>query len=1179
MSKTLTAGWGISASLLLAIAPRAQAALELSEVPLFLTAGTSPNVVLTLDDSGSMTRGYVPDSVGALDARRFTAASFNAMYYNPRAVYPIPTRSGATYSTSFAQAWVNGFDPSRGSVNLGTNGYRPIYDCAPGETYAECGKLSARQISGANAPAHYHFFYADRGATKPSTCDGSRTDDDCYLMVIVGSSDDETPGDSAAKQQNFANWYSFYRTRALATMSAAMGSVNELGDNQVRLGWQTLNRAGCTTFGTSCTGYDNASRENRIRPLDALKSGSSSLTHRTDFYDWLQRFAVYGATPLRGAMDRVGQYFSSSGVNSPYAENPYVALGTEVSCRRNFHVMLTDGLWNSNENVNYGGNADSTARTLPDGGSYAPRYPYRNPAASPPSGYSYSNSLSDIAFRYWSSDLRGDLPNNLAPQVADRSGLPDAQYWNPRNNPASWQHMVNFTISFGLGSAMVDPVWGGSTYAGDFMALAAGTKYWPGVIENAPGSATPDEHVYDLWHAAVNSRGQFFNADDPAGIVAAFKSVFRDILGKSASSAALAANSTSVQIDTKVFQAKFESADWSGQLIAYPVNEDGSIGNAIWDAAKLVPGPGVRRISSWNGSAGKAFASCSSDLSPQQQAWLNQGPAGTVDGKCQQRLDWLRGSPANEARNGGSFRDRLKKVGSNVYEPWVLGDMINSDPLYVQDENYGYASAGSAMPERSSYAAFVERKRSSARPAMVYIGANDGMLHGFDAVTGIERMAHVPAAVVPRLNRLMDRAYSHLYYVDGSPNAGDAYLNGSWKTVLVGGLGAGGQAVYALDVSDPAGHGPDKVLWEFTDAELGYSYSQPQIARLASGHWVAIFGNGYNSASDKAYLYVVDLATGARLARIPAGTQTGNGLSTPALIDADGDMIIDYAYAGDLKGNLWKFDLKSSSPSAWASALSDGGQAIPLFIARDASQKLQPITAKPVLSLPTGLEGQPRGGVMVFFGTGRYLSTSDPADTSTQSFYAIWDDGSQATVRHNEVTEPRDQLQVQTIEAETREFGEDVRTSSANKVDYSSQRGWYIDLTGTGERVISNALLRYNRIIFVTTIPLTGDVCKPDGTGWLMELDAYNGARTEVSVFDFTPDGVFDDKDKLASGKTASGIKSTVGMIKTPVWLESAPESQLAFKELSGTTGAIRALKNRKPVGAAVTRVFWRQIQ
>ncbi len=1176
MNRILTVWRGMSASLLLAIAPGVQAALDLSEVPLFLAAGTSPNVLLTLDDSGSMMRGYVPDSIGALDARRFTATSFNAMYYNPRAVYPVPKRSGSTYGTSFSQAWVNGFDPSRGSVNLGANGYRPIYDCAPSETYSQCGLLSAR----GDAPSHYHVYYVDKGVAKPSNCDDNRDDDDCYLMVVVGSNDDIAPGDSIAKKQNFANWYSFYRTRALATMSAAMGAVNELGNNQVRLGWQTLNRSGCTSFGTSCTGYDNVNRENRIRPLDALKSGSSSVTHRTDFYDWLQRFAVSGATPLRGAMDRAGQYFSSAGVNSPYAENPYVALGTEVSCRRNFHLMLTDGLWNSNENVNYGGNVDSTARTLPDGSSYSPRYPYRNPAASPPTGYSYSNSLADIAFRYWATDLRGDLANNLAPQVTDRSGLPNAQYWNPRNNPASWQHMVNYMISFGLGGAMIDPVWGGSTYAGDYIALAAGTKYWPGVKENAAASESPLMHVYDLWHAAINSRGQFFNADDPAGIVAAFKSVFRDILGKSASSAALAANSTSVQINTKVFQAKFESSDWSGQLIAYPVNADGSTGNAVWDAAKLVPVPGERRISSWNGSAGKAFANCTADLSPEQQAWLNQDPAGNVDGKCQLRIDWLRGSDAHEARKeGGSFRDRLKKVSDTVYEPWVLGDMINSDPLYVKDENYGYAAAGSAMPERSSYAAFVADKKSSDRPAMVYIGANDGMLHGFDAVTGVERMAHVPAAVMPRLNRLMDRAYSHNYYVDGSPNAGDAYLNGSWKTVLVGGLAAGGKAVYALDVTAPTSHGPDKVLWEFTEAELGYSYSQPQIARLASGHWVAVFGNGYNSASDRAYLYIVDLASGTRLARIPAGVQTGNGLSTPALIDTDGDKISDYAYAGDLKGNLWKFDLKSNDPAAWTSALQDGGQAIPLFIARDASQKLQPITARPVLSLPTGLAGQPKGGVMVFFGTGRYLTASDPADTSTQSFYAIWDNGSQATVRHNEATDPQEQLQRQIIEAATREFGEDVRTSSANKVDYGSQRGWYMDLTDAGERVISTALLRYNRIIFATTIPLTDDVCQPDGTGWLMELDAYNGARTAVSVFDFTPDGLFDDKDLLASGQTASGVKSTVGMIKTPVWLESAPESQLAFKQLSGTSGAIRALKNRKPPAAAAQRVFWRQIQ
>jgi len=1267
------------------IAAASHAALSVSEVPLFLNATTTPNIVMTLDDSGSMTRGYVPDSIGALDAPRFTASSYNAMYYNPLASYAAPLRTdGVSYSTTFTNAWVSGFDTGRGSVNLSTPDYRPISECAPAESYSDCSKLTNRggsatttqtttytytncrvifndrsnrdridvdyctepdgssvdgddmPDSGNEAPqaaddqeirvtnstrngtyvvrssdaddgyleielnngryfsndstqtgvtiswsrtstettqaaAYYHLLYTAAGVSRPSNCSNTAPagDDDCYVSVWVGSNTDNTytGRSTAANQQNFANWYSFYRTRALATMAAATNAISALGTDQVRFGWQTLN-ASCTSFGTTCTDYKGNRHENRIRALDALKSGSTTTSHRTDFYEWIRYFGVDGATPLRGAMDRAGTYFTTSGRDSPYADDPYVTRGSELSCRRNFHVMLTDGLWNSNADVNYGGNVDSTTKTLPDGKTYSPVYPYRNPSTAAPTGQSYRNSLADIAFKYWSTDLRSGtnaLTNNLTPYTTDRSGDANSQYWNPRNNPATWQHMVNFTISFGLSNALVDPAWGGSTYTGDFSALSSGTKYWPGVDEDAAGSASPSIHVYDLWHAAVNSRGQFFNADDPAGINSAFQSVFSSILSANPSSAALAANSTSIQTGTMVYQARFDSTDWHGQLIAYNVNADGSIGAAAWDAANKVPAPASRTITNWNGTEGKRFSSCTDDLNTAQRAALNRNPSNVTDNLCSQRLAWLRGTTSGEARNGGNFRNRPISV---------LGDMINSDPAYVKDEDFGYANAGTAMAERSSYAAYVLSKAS--RLPMVYIGANDGMLHGFRAdsgnvASGQEIMAHVPGAAFDKLNRLPTIGYAHTYFVDGSPATGDAYFGDGWKTVLVSGLGAGGKAVFALDISNPGAHGPSKVLWEFIDADLGLTFSQPQIARLASGDWVAIFGNGYNSTAERAYLYVVRLSDGTLLKKIAAGTATGNGLSTPALFDTNNDMIINYAYAGDLQGNMWKFDLTSTSAASWG--LGNSGSA--LFTARNSSSQVQTITTKPALSIPTGV---PNGGVMVFFGTGQYLTTTDPANTQVQTFYGIWDNGTSGTVA-------RTALQAQTIMAETNEYGFDVRQTSANTIDWATQRGWYMNLvqppsaTALGERVISQPIVRYDRVIFVTTIP-TADQCEPGGSSWLMELDANTGSRITLSVFDFNNDNLFNGSDVLQSGYTASGVKSPVGITKTPTWLEQSRTSEIALKQMSGSSGGIFSLKNRKPaISGAVRRIFWQQIQ
>jgi type IV pilus assembly protein PilY1 len=1275
--RSATLQWRLLLALCAALPLAVQAGLSLSDTPLFLTSSTTSNVVLTIDDSGSMERGYVPDSLGdstsKLNSALFTASSYNALYYNPRVSYAIPTRTdGVSYSTSFTAAYVNGFDTSKGSTNLSTSPYLPIYRCTPDTSAGSCSKTTGSgttttsttvtrtytgctvtfddrggknkdRISVSNctpampatgdgspveadistitvsntsnnngsytvssssskdggvridlnttnqittdrtvnnvtftwtetntttsspAAAYYHLYYTDKaGASRPTSCTNSVDDKNCYLPVVVGSADDIAigGGDAAARKQNFANWYSFYRTRALATMSAAMNAVTSLGINQVRLGWQTLNNGGCTSFGTSCKGYDGVSRENRIRTLDAFKDGSTTVTHRTDFYNWISRLDVGGGTPLRSAMQRAGEYFTLSGRDSPYAQEPYVNEGTVLSCRRNFHVLMTDGLWNSDSGVNFGGNVDSTNKTLPDGTSYTARYPYRNPSTSPPSGMSYSNSLADIAFKYWSTDLRSNLSNNLGPYVVDRSGSSTDQFWNPRNNPATWQHMVNYTISFGLGSVLTDPAWGGSTFSGDYSALANGTKTWPAVDESPSGD--PEEHVYDLWHAAINSRGQFFNADDPVAISNAFKSVFSAILAANPSSAALAANSTSIQTGTLIYQAKFDSRDWHGQLVAYNVNLDGSIGTTAWDAASKLPAASSRKVTTSTGTLGKDqgkdFKTCSSDLTDTQKTLLNKTPSNVVDNKCQDRLDWLRGDRSKEVANGGTYRSRVTTV---------LGDTINSDPVYVKNEDYGYA--GSAIAGASSYAAFVAGKAS--RIPMVYVGANDGMLHGFRADTGSsdsgrELMAHVPNAVFSKINQLMDPGYTHTFFVDGSPTVGDAYLSNTWKTVLVSGLGAGGKGVFALDVTDPTNHGPSKVLWEFSDTDLGYTFSQPQIGRLKSGQWVAIFGNGYNSAvsNEKAFLYVVNLETGAQIAKIQAGsTASTNGLSTPALIDTNNDKFIDYAYAGDLQGNLWKFDLTSETVSSWTVAK--------LFEAKNASNEVQPITVKPALSQPTS---QPSGGVMVLFGTGKYLSSTDPSSTQVQSFYAIWDNGAGVATRS--------QLQAQTIQAETNEFGYTLRQTSNNTVDYLTKRGWYLDLvvsgeSGVGERVVSNAIVRYDRVIFVTTLP-SADVCQPGGGSWLMELEAYTGSRTSVSVFNFNGDTFFNASDKLTSGATASGVKSTVGIIKTPAWLEQGRASEFAVKEMSGSSGGIFSLQNRKPaVAGSVKRVFWQQIQ
>lgn len=1141
----------------------AQAVLSLADNPLFLTVALPPNIVMTLDDSGSMISGFVPDTIAAdMNTRRFASADFNALYYNPRIRYVIPTRrDGVTYTTSFTAAKSNGFDGTRGTVDLRTDYRVTVY------YYNDLTTNDGFNVYSSN-PAALAYYYVFDSAN--NNCDGLKTDEDCYDRVNVSNTSGPTgaytnTGEAIVKdeRQNFANWYSFYRTRALTTISGAMSAVDLIDDNQVRFAWQSLNDTAftsCNSFasGNTCRGYTATTYDNRIRELSAA--------HRTNFYNFLQRFSSEGGTPLRTAIQRAGQYYStSSGTNNPYAEFPQVSLGTELSCRKNYHVLMTDGIWNS-DNITAYGNADSVAATLPDGIAF--------PAALAPYSDGNSDSVADIAFYFWRTDLRTDLVNNVPPYTIDRSGNVIDQYRNPKNDPATWQHMVNFNVGLGLTSTMINPVWGGSTYLGDYPLLVSAAKTWP-----ATGVNVTPGNVYDLWHSALNSRGQFFSAEAPQDIGNAFRTILNTISDATPSAAALAANSTSIVDGTLVYQAKFDTRDWSGSLSALPVQGDGSIGSAIWDAATRIPTPAQRNIFTISSGTGKTFTNCNVSLNAAQKLALDTNAVGVVDNKCTDRLNWLRGDTSKEVRftPGGTFRNRLTTV---------LGDIINSDPAFSFNEDYGYGALPAGTPGQSSYAAYLTSKAS--RTPALFVGANDGMLHAFradvDSINGgRELFAFIPAGVYANLSKLTDPAYTHKFYVDGPPKVGDAFLGGSWKTILVGGLGAGGKSIYALDVSNAAGFAASDVLWEFSDAaDLGYTYSQPQIARTNDtlNPWVAIFGNGYNSTSDKSFLYIVNLQTGALIKKIPTGNATANGLSTVTLYDANGDMAVDAVYAGDLQGNLWEFDLSSTSAAGWQ--LANSGN--PLFTARNSLNEVQPITSQPQVGVHTD------GGVLVYFGTGQYLANSDSANTQVQTYYAIWDNGLPIS------TTDRSQLQQQSITLQNRqtfldangnEFSFDVRESSANTVDYAGgKRGWYMDLqppaTAGGERIVSRSLLIADRVIFVTVVPST-DRCEAGGVSWLFELNSLTGARLENSVFDFNNDGAFNGLD-AGVGPPKSALKLDIGISKTPVYLNTRGGSNEGkdTKVFSGTSGGTATVDQPCTVNCGVPevapRVFWRQI-
>jgi len=409
---------------------------------------------------------------------------------------------------------------------------------------------------------------------------------------------------------------------------------------------------------------------------------------------------------------------------------------------------------------------------------------------------------------------------------------------------------------------------------------------------------------------------------------------------------------------------------------------------------------------------------------------------------------------------------------------------------------------------------------------MVYTGANDGMLHGFDADTMVEKVAYVPTGVFDNLTGLTDPNYNHLFFVDGTPTVIDAFFNNTWHTVLTGGLNKGGQLIYALDVTNPTGFAEtlaaaaNIVLWEFTDADdadLGYTFSKPAIVRMHNGKWAAVFGNGYNSTmldgtvgSGHAVLFIVDLETGALIRKIDTGIGTGNGLATVAPIDINGDFIVDFLYAGDLEGNLWKFDVTSSAANDWDVAFKAGGISLPLFVAKDANNNRQPITVQPEAGRgPNGLD------IMLYFGTGKYLGNADITDTGDQTFYGIIDNST--------IVAGRNMLDEQTVTFQNNA----ARVTSSNTLGTGS-RGWYMDLPEVGERVASRSILRAGRIIFVTITP-ESDVCKSGGTSWLMEINALNGALLSVPPFDNDSNGIFTLDDYIDTDNDSAGDSVQAG--------------------------------------------------
>ena len=1124
------------------MAGAARADVSISNVPLFVIGGVKSNLMFVLDDSGSMSWGFMPDdldsgllsgsdgryvgycdgsygfdgdSLCALDmgGRRYLASPrLNNQYFDPNKTYtPPPKADGSRYpNADFGSAPADGYRSGSASLDLGSD-YRAVMD-----DYFYYGRNSgwgSRYLYGVaispSAKSRSAFYYEfDDECDSPADL----YKDSCYTLKTVADED----------KQNFANWFSYYRTRMM-TAKAGVGIAFSQQSESMRVGFGTINQ--------SSHDVDGKSTGTLRRGVRDFKGDD-----REQFFRELYASQPDGGTPLRRALKDVGDYYERSDSRGPWSSTPGADGGKDYACRRSFAILMTDGYYSGNS-PGVGNVDNEVGPTISGPGGKSYRY---DPNVETLFKDDESNTLADVAMHYWKRDLRPDMAN-----IVDTD----------KRDPAFWQHMVTYGVGLGVGGTL--------PFKETLAKEPTDNQNWPDPYD---GDA---EKIDDLLHAAVNGRGDFFGANNTETFIIRMTSMLSDAFRRgTGSSSAIAANSTRLDTDSAIYQALFDSDDWDGDLIAYEVDTDGEVQGKVWQAAtkldqatdaKVVADDGPRVIYTAydlpDDEAGVEIKKFFWDnLTPTQKDALDGDADDEALGK--QRVRYLRGDRRLEQANGGAFRDRASR----------LGDIVNSNPAFSGAEGYGYQ----LLPNQAGkdYVTYLDKKET--RKELIFVGANDGMLHAFEADNGREAFAYVPSMLFDKLPALTDPNYSHDYYVDGSAIITDAYLDGSWKTVLIGTLGAGGKGVYALDISTPAS---PKVMWEFAHPELGVGVKEVSVIPVneAATEWQVVFGNGYNSNSGKAALFALDLKTGTLKGGAPVmvGSSTDNGLAGVTAINSGDGFFANVIYAGDLRGNMWKF---KPTNSGWATAFGNVNTPEPMFTAKNDAGKRQPITARPEVAVTDD------GRNVVVFGTGKYLENEDVLDLSKQSLYGLFDDDLKGTIS-------KDDLLVQTITDEGRVTvkGESrpYRIFSDNEVT-DTHAGWRVDLVSPnkgaqGERVVVRPTIRGEAVVFVSLIP-SEDPCGGGGSSWLIAISKNNGGQIDGGVIDVNDDGKVDENDYVNDGNVKVPVSSIGfdGVLSRVNFVSGKGNVDQGYGSTSdGDIGRV----GLKGLGGMLGRQSWRQLR
>jgi len=1030
----------------------------------------------------------------------------NLLYYNPKKVYGSGYLGGVLQpnATIDNNSVVTLYLPKSGSGNDPTT-------LTTSAEIKDINKYESYQVT----TTTFRKNNANTSSNPFGAHGGSRTDCAAATCTLT------------EERQNIANWRAFHIDRIKSAKTGLSGAFVDQADN----------------FRLAYTDIAATSNLNTMKDFGLAKSA---------FYSWLDARTPTGGTPLRGALDKAGKYYQNNANSGPWGSTPWSPPGTEkatdhLSCRRSFTLMITDGFYTDAAPTGIG-DVDGTkgveyTHALDKNKKYqyipGDKNDVRNKGKSDKiSGTGgVADTLADIALKYWVTDLRPDLPNDFG------KGDPA--------DPPFWQNMTSYMVSFGAPGKMTED---------DVKNAKAGTLAWATPVLNTVTT------IDDMRHAAHNGGGGFLTVTDAAQFTKDLGSVIGSIASQQFSQAGVAASAVTLTAGTKKFIPYYTSGTWWGNLQMGSATSDAvtwqviiTDGNGQPTGATTLPPPASRKIFVWTDASKQAidftYANINTAANSLKGTNANMQMSNAVTSDI---VDFLRGVRTKE---GAGMRKRSA----------VLGDIVNSIPAYLRNNtNPQYEKLPASTPGLTTYAAYMASKDARTE-GVLFVGANDGMLHAFaegygSSIGGREVFAYVPRSVLGKLEGLTNDGYTyaHTYSVDGPLTEVDAYLTTpnltgggtsvGWRNLVVGTTGAGAKAVFALNATDLLGMNGKAVLWEINAdpafpvmpgnsttsfAEMGNVLSAPQSGITVSGDWVTIFGNGYDSKSGKASLFIVETGTGKLLKEIKTDNTTANGLGGVRLVYNDKQQIIG-VYAGDLKGRLWKFDLSSSASTSWG--LGNGGVA--LFTAQNGSTAL-PITAAPAVLERTD---QPsfKPSYLVTVSTGKLFEAGDPSVvTPTQMTYGLWDkkpfgstgadtinDSQLEAIKQTFVTGNIDPKTGETINGAggtTQVASISFVNPAVTSLDWNVRRGWKLTLDAfAGQRTIYPVTMQdaVAKIDTVAPQASSSSCLATNSNAMSFFVDPLTGACRVGGTLDTNGDGKIDDKDANVCAYTspADGI-------------------------------------------------------